>query len=268
MNENSSAAARMERVGIRYGDRIIFTELDLEIPSGSITMIIGPNGCGKSTALKALSGLMPVSSGIVRIGTDDLATLTPRESATRLALLPQTPLTPEGIVVTDLVSRGRHPHRGRFARWTDHDQAVVDAALRATGTEELADRRVDELSGGQRQRVWIAMTLAQETPLVLFDEPTSSLDIAHQLDVLDLCRTLKDDTGRTFVIVMHDLNLAARYATHLIALSGGALRASGPPESVLTPEVVAATFGITSRLLHDDVFGHAIVSPGERITPG
>lgn len=244
-----------------YRDRTVIERLTLSIPTGNITSIVGPNGCGKSTLLHGLARLLKPSGGQVIIDGQDIARLPSKEVARRLGLLSQSSLAPDGITVADLVARGRYPHQSGLSRWsTDDEQAVIEA-LRATGTLELAQRRVDELSGGQRQRVWIALVLAQETPVILLDEPTTFLDVAHQIDILDLLVDLNHNEGRTVVLVLHDLNQAARYSDHLIALKEGAVFAEGPPESTVTEQMVRDVFGIDSQVITDNVSGTPMVLP-------
>ncbi|MCX8999881.1 ABC transporter ATP-binding protein [Rhizobiaceae bacterium BDR2-2] len=244
-----------------YGDSVVLDGLDLAVPSGRITVIVGANACGKSTLLRAMSRLLAPQRGHVLLDGKSIHRIAPRELARTLGLLPQSPVAPEGITVADLVSRGRHPHQGLFSRWTHRDDEAVAAALAATRTVELAERPVDELSGGQRQRVWIAMALAQQTDLLLLDEPTTFLDISHQIEVLDLLTDLNETRGTTIVMVLHDLNLAARYADHLVAMADGRLHVSGRPEEVLTEETVRQVFGLESRIIADPTSGRPIMLP-------
>ncbi|MCH1884401.1 ABC transporter ATP-binding protein [Agrococcus sp. ARC_14] len=239
-----------EAASIGYGERHVIEALDVVIPDGSFTVIIGPNACGKSTLLRALARLLPPSSGRIVLDGEDIRSRPTREVAREIGLLPQTAMAPEGITVVDLVSRGRYPHQGLLRQWSEEDERAVRSALRATNTQDYATRRVDELSGGQRQRAWIAMVLAQETPIVLLDEPTTFLDIAHQIELLELCTRLHAE-GRTLVAVLHDINQAARYATHLIAMRDGAIVAQGTPAEVITAERVHSVFGVRSRVLDD-----------------
>lgn len=244
-----------------YGESDILTDLDLAVPPGKITVIVGANACGKSTLLRAMSRLLTPRHGQVLLNGKSVHNTPPRELAQTLGLLPQSPIAPEGITVADLVSRGRHPHQGLFSRWTKRDDEAVQAALDATRTADLADRPVDELSGGQRQRVWIAMALAQETEILLLDEPTTFLDINHQIEVLDLLTDLNHARETTVVMVLHDLNLAARYADHLVAVSGGRIHIAGPPEAVLTEETVRQVFGLESRVIADPISGRPMMLP-------
>lgn len=252
---------------LSYGKRPVVEGLDLDIPPGRVTAIVGPNGCGKSTALRGLCRLLRPVSGQVLLDGKDIHSLGTKAVARRVGLLPQSPVVPEGITVTELVSRGRHPHHGLLRQWTREDDAIVASSLARTHTTELADRQVDELSGGQRQRAWIAMALAQRTELLLLDEPTSFLDIAHQVDVLDLARDLSVDDGTTVVMVLHDLPMAARYADHLIAMREGRIVAEGTPEQVVTAENVREVFGITCRVQWEDESGDVSVTPVGRHRP-
>ena len=255
--------ADLEATGLTlaYDNLTIVDELSLQIPTGEVTMVVGANGCGKSTLLRALARLMKPAGGQVLLDGTDIHTRPAKEVAKRLGLLPQTPTAPDGITVRELVSRGRYPHQGLFKRFSKEDEAAVLRALEMTGTTELANRPVDELSGGQRQRVWIAMALAQETGLLLLDEPTTYLDIAHQLEVLDTIAELNRTRGITVVIVLHDLNLAARYADHLVALKDGKIYASGHPSVVVTEQTVKEVFGMPSRVIPDPVAGTPLVLP-------
>ncbi|MBM7365518.1 ABC transporter ATP-binding protein [Gordonia hydrophobica] len=243
-----------------YGGAPIIQDLDLELPTGVVTTIIGPNGCGKSTLLRTLARLLKPSDGSVLLDGKDIASYRTKEVATRLGLLPQSPVAPEGLTVADLVARGRHPHQSWISQWSSSDQGVVDAVLRKTGIRDLADRTVDSLSGGQRQRVWISMTLAQGTDLLLLDEPTTFLDLAHALDVLDLVDDLHEE-GRTIVMVLHDLNLAVRYSDNLVAMKDGRVVAQGPPSTVLTEELLFEVFGLHSRVVDDPVSDRPMIVP-------
>ncbi|MGI6856707.1 ABC transporter ATP-binding protein [Mesorhizobium sp. 1B3] len=257
------------RLSAGYGDTVILDGLDLAVPPGRITAIVGANASGKSTLLRTMSRLIWPRHGHVLLDGKSIHRTPPRELARRLGLLPQSPIAPEGITVADLVGRGRHPHHGMFSRWTRKDDEAVAAALAATKTAELADRLVEELSGGQRQRVWIAMALAQETEILLLDEPTTFLDISHQVEVLDLLTDLNHTRGTTIVMVLHDLNLAARYADFLVAMAGGRLHVAGKPEDVLTEENVRQVFGLESRVITDPTSSRPIMLPmgRHRMTP-
>ncbi len=243
-----------------YDERSVLKELNLQIPEESFTVIIGPNACGKSTLLRSLARLIRPAAGEVLLDGDAISSIPTKQLARTIGLLPQTSLAPEGITVADLVSRGRHPHQSLLRRWGREDEAAVRHALEVTGTTELATRAVDELSGGQRQRAWIAMTLAQQTPIMLLDEPTTYLDIAHQIEVLELCTQLQRE-GRTLVAVLHDLNQALRYATHLVAMREGQIIAQGHPEEIGTAELVREVFGIDSLVIGDPETGRPLVIP-------
>ncbi len=250
-----------EGLSLGYGDRRVVTDLTLEIPRGKVTVIVGPNACGKSTFLRGLARLLPPSAGAVLLDGKSIHASPSREVALKLGILPQGPIAPDGITVTDLVSRGRHPHQGMFRRWTADDDNAVAAALRATGTLELAARGVDELSGGQRQRVWIAMALAQRTGILLLDEPTTYLDVTHQVEVLDLLVDLNEAEGATVVMVLHELNLAARYADHLVVMKAGAVVTAGVPGDILTEPVVEDVFGMRCRVVPDPVSHTPMIVP-------
>ncbi|MEU8241264.1 ABC transporter ATP-binding protein [Actinoplanes missouriensis] len=250
-----------ENLTIGYGDRVVIENLDLLVPPGRITAIVGANACGKSTLLRSMSRLLAPRAGHVLLDGREVHRMPAKELARTLGLLPQSPIAPEGITVADLVGRGRNPHQRILSRWSRQDDLAVAAALDATHTAELADRSVDELSGGQRQRVWIAMALAQQTEVLLLDEPTTFLDVSHQVEVLDLLTDLNADRGTTIVMVLHDLNMAARYADHLIALAGGSLHAAGDPAAVLTEDCVRAVFGLDSQVIVDPVSGKPLMLP-------
>ncbi len=259
MTATHSLAA--EGLTLAYGERTVIEELDLAVPAGRITAIVGANASGKSTLLRSMSRLLAPRAGRVLLDGKEVHRMPAKELARTLGLLPQSPIAPEGITVADLVGRGRHPHQGVFSRWNREDDAAVAAALEATQTTALAERAVDELSGGQRQRVWIAMALAQQTDLLLLDEPTTFLDVSHQIEVLDLLTDLNRLRGTTIVMVLHDLNLAARYADHLVALEAGRIHAAGDPTDVLTEDCVQAVFGLESRVVSDPVSGKPLMLP-------
>ena len=256
--ENLLSAQKLE---LGYDERKVVESLSLELPAGKITIIVGANACGKSTLLRGLARLLKPSGGTVYLNGKDIHSLPSRQVARTLGLLPQTPTAPEGITVADLVGRGRYPHQGWFRQWTPEDDNAVAAALAATQTDGLAARNVDELSGGQRQRVWIAMALAQETDILLLDEPTTFLDVTHQIEVLDLITDLNRRAGTTVAIVLHDLNLAARYADHLVAMKDGRIAAEGAPADVVTEDLVSTVFGLASRVIPDPVSGTPMVIP-------
>ena len=246
---------------LKYDQRCVVDGLNAEIPEGKVTMIVGANACGKSTLLRGLSRLLKPAAGTVALDGKDIHSLPARQLARTLGLLPQHPTAPDGITVRDLVGRGRYPHQGFFRSWSPQDEAAVQRALEATETLALAGRNVDELSGGQRQRAWIAMALAQETDVLLLDEPTTYLDLAHQVEVLDLVTDLNRQRGTTVAIVLHDLNLAARYADHVIAMKGGRIVAEGASTDVVTEDLVRDVFGLESRVLSDPVSGTPLIIP-------
>lgn len=257
----STHTLQAEKLTLGYDDRTVVDDLTVSIPTGKVTMIVGANACGKSTLLRGLARLLKPKSGSVLLDGKSIHSVPTRQVATQLGLLPQTPVAPDGITVADLVGRGRYPHQGWFRQWSKEDDAAVAAALADTDTLELASRPVDELSGGQRQRVWIAMALAQETGILLLDEPTTFLDVSHQVEVLDLLTDLNHRTGTTIAIVLHDLNLAARYADHLIALKDGNIAASGTPDDVVDEDLMRDVFGMESRVVPDPVSGTPMIVP-------
>jgi iron complex transport system ATP-binding protein len=254
---------RLQAVGLKlgYGDRIVVDDLDLGIEAGTVTTIIGPNGCGKSTLLRALGRLLKPSGGEVLLDGKRIDKMPSKEVARILGVLPQAPTAPEGLTVADLVARGRHPHQTWYRQWSSDDEAAVGEALSMTGLLDLGDRPLDELSGGQRQRAWISMALAQGTDLLLLDEPTTFLDLAHQIEVLELVRRLHRELGRTVVMVLHDLNLAARYADRLVAMRDGKVVAAGAPADVLTEGLLAEVFELEAKVIEDPVAGTPLVIP-------
>ena len=258
-----SARVMAENLTLAYDSRVVVRGLDVEIPDGEFTVIVGPNGCGKSTLLKALARTMRPAAGQVLLDGRAIGSYRSKEVARRLALLPQNPIAPDTITVRDLVARGRFPHTTLLRQWSAKDEAAVRAAMAETETTELADRPVSELSGGQRQRVWLAVVLAQQTDIVLLDEPTTFLDIGHQYEVLELCSSLQS-SGRTFVAVLHDLNQAARFATNLIIMADGAIVASGPPRTVMTESTISTVFGLSCRVIDDPESGSPLVVPRAR----
>lgn len=253
-----------ESVTLAYDQRVIAENLSVAVPDRSFTVIVGPNACGKSTLLRALSRMLKPTSGAVLLDGAAIDSYPAKQVARTLGLLPQSSVAPDGITVADLVARGRYPHQGLLRQWSREDERIVVESMTATGVDGLADRHVDELSGGQRQRVWIAMALAQQTPLLLLDEPTTYLDIQHQIDVLDLCAELHEEQGRTLVAVLHDLNHAARYATHLIAMRDGRVVAEGEPREVVTAELVEKVFGLRCQVIDDPETGTPLVVPAAR----
>jgi iron complex transport system ATP-binding protein len=258
---------RVRDLRVAYDDRIVIDGLDLDVPPGRITAIVGANACGKSTLLRALARLLTPRAGGVYLDGRSIHEMPTRQVAQRLGILPQSPVSPEGMTVADLVGRGRAPHQTWWRQWSTSDEGAVREALSATGMTGLADRPVDELSGGQRQRAWIAMAVAQGTPVLLLDEPTTYLDLAHQIDVLDLVVDLNREEGRTIVMVLHDLPQACRYADHLIAMKAGKIVASGPPADVITEELVDAVFDVRCRVAPDPVSGTPMVIPISRHHP-
>ncbi|WP_087622862.1 ABC transporter ATP-binding protein [Aeromicrobium sp. PE09-221] len=254
----------VEDATIGYDKRIIIENLSVQIPDHSFTVIVGPNACGKSTLLRGLSRLLKPSDGQVVLDGADIHSYKAKEVARRIGLLPQNSIAPDGITVADLVARGRFPHQGLLRQWTEKDEQAVAEAMEATGVTDLSGRLVDELSGGQRQRVWVSMALAQRTDILLLDEPTTFLDITHQIELLELFTDLHL-AGRTLVAVLHDLNHAARYGTHLIAMKNGAIVAQGPPADIVTADLVEEVFDLTCVVVPDPVSGSPSVAPLGRI---
>jgi iron complex transport system ATP-binding protein len=250
-----------EHLRLAYEKLEVISDLSVSIPPGKITAIVGANACGKSTLLRGLARLLKPKGGTVYLDGESIHKLPTKEVATRLGILPQSPIAPEGITVADLVARGRYPHQTWIRQWTKADEAAVASAMEVTETLELASRPVDELSGGQRQRVWIAMALAQDTAIMLLDEPTTFLDLAHQVEVLDLLTDLNQRDGRTIVLVLHDLNHAGRYAHHLIAMRNGAIVAEGAPGDIVDCELVETVFQLACQIVADPVAGTPMVVP-------
>ncbi|MFH8669433.1 ABC transporter ATP-binding protein [Streptomyces anulatus] len=254
---------RVEQLTAGYAGHAVVDQVDLTVPSGQVVAIVGPNGCGKSTLLRSMARLHQPRSGWVFVGEADVWQLRQRDAAHRIALLPQAPQAPEAVTVAGLVRYGRHPHQGLFRQWSQEDESAVARALEATGTAALAGRRLDQLSGGQRQRCWLAMSLAQETPVVLLDEPTSALDIGHAVEVLDLVREVAAQ-GRTIVMVLHDLAAAARYADLLVAMRDGRIVASGPPRETVDTALVQELYGVEAEILTATSDGAPVVVPTVR----
>lgn len=248
-------------LSLGYANKLIAEDLNIAIPPGSFTAIIGPNGCGKSTLLRTLCRLLKPLQGEVWLNGKAIQQYPTKEVARQIGLLPQTAIAPEGITVTELVSRGRYPHQSLLKQWSQVDQIAIDRAMRVTGITELANNLVDELSGGQRQRVWIAMVLAQDTPLILLDEPTTYLDITHQIELLELFFALNQRSGHTLVAVLHDINHACRYASHLIALNKGKVIAEGKPADIVTPALMKAVFDLDCMVIDDPVTHTPLIVP-------
>lgn len=259
----SDGRLRGDALTLAYDRRVVVRDLDVRITDGSFTVIVGPNACGKSTLLRSLARVLKPQSGAVYLDGQAISSYPSRQVAKQLGMLPQSPIVPGGIVVEELVARGRFAHQRLLRQWSSEDEAAVRDAMRQTEVTDLADRFVDELSGGQRQRVWLAMALAQQTPILLLDEPTTFLDLSHQFEVLDLCAELHEQ-GRTIVAVLHDLNHAGRYATDLIVMRDGEVLAQGPPAAVLTASLVETVFSMPCRVMDDPETGTPMVVPAAR----
>ncbi|MFZ3590049.1 ABC transporter ATP-binding protein [Bacillus sp. DJP31] len=255
------SAIRTESLTLSYGDNIIINELDLQIPKGEITVFIGGNGCGKSTLLRSLARLLKPQKGSILLEGNSIAKLPTKEVAKQLAILPQGPVAPEGLTVLQLVKQGRYPYQNWLKQWSEEDEKAVRTALESTRMTELAERPVDSLSGGQRQRAWIAMTLAQDTDIILLDEPTTYLDMTHQIEILDLLFELNEKGKRTVVMVLHDLNLACRYAHHIVAIKNQTIYAQGKPEDVISCELVRDVFDVICEVTQDPLFGTPLCIP-------
>jgi iron complex transport system ATP-binding protein len=252
---------RAESLAVGYATMPILQNVHIEIPDRKITALIGANGSGKSTLLRTLGRILQPHSGSVTLDGKAIASMSSKDVAKTLALLPQNPASPDGLTVRQLCAFGRHPHKALLARTTRNDHEIVQASLTATGLNDIADRQLDQLSGGQRQRAWIAMALAQETPILLLDEPTTYLDLAHQLEVLELLRELNRVRGRTVVMVVHDLNHAAQYADYVIAVANGEIHSAGSPEDLITPSMIEAIFGIKSVVIPNPLDGTPLCLP-------
>ena len=258
------AALETKSVTLAYEQNVIAKNLSVEIPNGKFTVIVGPNGCGKSTLLRSLSRLLLPQSGEILLNGENIHSQSTREVAKKLGLLPQSAIAPNGIKVIDLVSRGRFPHQKWFQTWSEADQKAVELAMQATGVMDFAQHNVDQLSGGQRQRVWVAMALAQETSLLLLDEPTTYLDIAHQIELMDLFQDLNRIQGHTLVAVLHDLNHACRYADHLIMIKAGEVIATGSPNEIVTEALIKQVFGLPCLILPDPISNTPLIIPRGR----
>ncbi|WP_037648284.1 ABC transporter ATP-binding protein [Streptomyces flavidovirens] len=259
--EKRSQGLTAEGLTLAYDGHNVVNALDVTIPAGRVTAVVGANACGKSTLLRGLSRLLTPKEGAVYLDGRLIHTMRGKELARQLGMLPQSPVAPDGITVLDLVKRGRSPHQSWWRQWSPDDEQAVYGALDATGLLDQAERSVDELSGGQRQRAWIAMALAQGTPVLLLDEPTNHLDLAHQIDILDLVVDLNHEQGRTVVLVLHDLNHACRYADHVIAMKDGQVIAEGAPPEVINRELIAEVFGLSCTVIEDPAGGGPLIIP-------
>ncbi|RSK28476.1 ABC transporter ATP-binding protein [Bacillus sp. HMF5848] len=255
------SALHSNKLTLSYGDTPIIDSLNITIPKGEITVFIGANGCGKSTLLRSFARLLKPKSGSIVLSGKNIHKMSTKDVAKQLAILPQGPIAPEGLSVLQLVKQGRYPHQNWLKQWTQEDEAIVSNALEATGLSDLADRHVDSLSGGQRQRAWIAMTLAQDTDLLLLDEPTTYLDLTHQIEILDLLYELNENEGRTIVMVLHDLNLACRYAHNIVAVKDKNVYAEGRPETIVTSKLVKDVFQLDCEVIPDPLSGSPLCIP-------
>ncbi|MFJ5770523.1 ABC transporter ATP-binding protein [Psychrobacillus sp. NPDC093180] len=254
-------AIETKNLTLSYGDSIIINELDLQIPKGEITVFIGGNGCGKSTLLRSIARLLKPKNGAVLLEGNAIAKMSTKDVAKQMSILPQSPIAPEGLTVLQLVKQGRYPYQTWLKQWTEKDEEEVTNALKATAIEDLKDRPVDSLSGGQRQRAWIAMTLAQDTDVILLDEPTTYLDMTHQIEILDLLYELNEKEQRTIVMVLHDLNLACRYADNIVAIKDRKIYAQGKPEHIVSCPLVKDVFGMDCQITMDPLFGTPLCIP-------
>lgn len=251
----------VKNITLAYGKTTIIDALNVAIPKGKMTVLIGRNGCGKSTLLHAIARLLKPETGSVILDGQDILKMKSKEVAKKLAILPQSPIAPEGVTVEQLVKQGRYPYQGTFKQWTNEDESAVHHALTVTSMEELQDRYVHELSGGQRQRAWMALNLAQNTDTILLDEPTTYLDLTHQIEILDLLYDLNREENRTIVMVLHDINLACRYADHLVAIKDQKVFIQGAPEDMITSENIERIYGLKCRIDIDRQFGTPICFP-------
>ncbi|MDK8660162.1 ABC transporter ATP-binding protein [Corynebacterium sp. MSK204] len=258
---NTAGGVVASSVTVGYGQRTIIRDLSATFPAGKITTIVGPNGCGKSTLLRAMSGLLDLGTGHVSVDGQNISEMKRKDVARILGVLPQSPVAPEGLLVSDLVARGRHPHQAWFRQWSSTDEDAVFEALKQTGSADLASRTLDELSGGQRQRVWISMVLAQNTDILFLDEPTTYLDLATSVDILELVDSLRQKLGRTVVMVLHDLNLAVRYSDYLVVMKDGQVIASGAPAEIITAELLQDAFDLRARVIEDPETGDPLIVP-------
>ena len=258
---NTAGGVDASSVTVGYGQRTIIRDLSATFPAGKITTIVGPNGCGKSTLLRAMSGLLNLDTGTVSVDGQNISDMKRKDVARILGMLPQSPVAPEGLLVSDLVARGRHPHQAWFRQWSSTDEDAVFEALKQTGSADLASRTLDELSGGQRQRVWISMVLAQNTDILFLDEPTTYLDLATSVDILELVDSLRQELGRTVVMVLHDLNLAVRYSDYLVIMKEGQVIASGAPAEIITTELLQDAFDLRARVIEDPETGDPLIVP-------
>ncbi|MGE7904160.1 ABC transporter ATP-binding protein [Peribacillus sp. NPDC094092] len=254
-------AINTQSLSLGYGEKLIINDMNIEIPKGEITVFIGANGCGKSTLLRSVARLLKPQSGSVLLEGKAISTMSSKDVARKMAILPQSPVAPEGLTVYQLVKQGRYPYQSWLKQWSSVDEEKVQKAIEATNLTALKDQAVDELSGGQKQRAWIAMTLAQDTDVILLDEPTTYLDMTHQIEILDLLFDLNEFENRTIVMVLHDLNLACRYADNLVALKDGAIHAQGRPEDIITPELVRHVFSMECQISFDPIFGSPMCVP-------
>ncbi|MGE8205445.1 ABC transporter ATP-binding protein [Heyndrickxia sp. NPDC080065] len=254
-------AIQTNNLSLSYGESLIIKELNLEIPKGEVTVFLGGNGCGKSTLLRSIARLLKPKSGCIFLEGNDIAKLSTKEVAKKMSILPQSPTVPEGLTVLQLVKQGRYPHQSWLKQWSEKDEIKVNSALKATGLEHLKERTVDSLSGGQRQRAWIAMTLAQDTDIILLDEPTTYLDMTHQIEILDLLFELNEKEKRTIVMVLHDLNLACRYAHNIVAIKNQQIYAQGKPEHVINCSLVKDVFDMECEVTSDPLFGTPLCIP-------